>query len=469
LNRQSLIKMPSKLRICYLLFVLLATAFILNANGQTIKTTVYYIDSKKGNDHNKGTSANKPWKSFVPLQHIVLKPGDSVRFKRGSTFVGPLEIISSGNEKNYIVISSYGSSRDSAPSFTNPVFREDNYGNCIRLKGSYVVVENLYFTSTAAFAPVTYKGNGWVEWEMGAIHIDSSAQHCIVRNNEINDCVAGIKSNGEHAIIEHNYIHDCNRILKQWNWGPIGIWLGADYQEVRYNRVFNYSVVDPRISWGPNSYGGGADGGAMEIDDARFPKTHISIHHNYTRDCQGFLEVTWNDVKKNPTYKNFQIHHNISDDYQQFIALWRGESCRIENNTIIRRKVNANDLGVFNITQLNGRNLIRNNIIVVEKNIEIFKAGRLGKAKPQDSISHNLYFAASGELNIGKEGPGDSPVFGDPMFKNYTSASTPVDFSISSRSAAKNKGLDLNYNLDFINTPIPQGSAPDIGAFEYKQ
>jgi hypothetical protein len=331
------------------------------------------------------------------------------------------------------------------------------------------MVQNVYCSCTPAYEPIEYPGEGWVVWEMGAIHIQRGAEYCIIRNNEIKDCVAGIRSNGEYALIENNLIHDCNRVLKEWNWGPIGIWLGADNQEVRYNRVFNYSAVDPRIGWGPDSYGSGADGGAMEIDDARFPKSHISIHHNYTSDCQGFLEVTWTDVKQNPPYRDFQIHHNVSDDYQQFIALWRGEDCHIENNTIIRRKVNANDWGVFNITQRNGRNFIRNNIVVTEKNIVIFNLGRLGNARPKDSISHNLYFAASGELKIGLEGPGESAIFADPKFKNYNKASSAIDFTILANSPAKDKGLNLGYKLDFVNTPIPQGTVPDIGAFEYKQ
>lgn len=401
---------------------------------------VYYIDSRSGNDRNSGTSRRSPWKSFAPLNALQLQPGDSVCFKRGASFTGPLYIHASGTETAPITITDYGNPADPAPSFTNPVFTEGNYGNCIRIGGSYVTVSHLYCHNTAAYKPVKYEGKGWVEWEMGAIHIDSGAEHCTVRDNEIRDCVAGIRSDGRYALIERNYIHDCNRVLKEWNWGPIGIWLGADEQEVRYNRVFNYSAVDPRIGWGPDSYGSGADGGAMEIDDARNEKSHIEIHHNYTRDCQGFLEVTWTDVKQNPAYKNFRIHHNVSDDYQQFIALWRGEGCYIEQNTIIRRKVNANDWGVFNITQRNARNTIRNNIIVTEKGVTIFNVGRKGTAKPNDMISGNLYFAASGQLEMGKEGPGDAALITDPMFVNYAHAQRAEDFRLSKSSPAAGLG-----------------------------
>lgn len=427
----------------------------------------YYIDSKDGNDNNMGTSQENPWKTLLRLDTLSLKPGDFIRFKRGSEFIGPLFVRKSGTLDAYITLSDYGNSTLPAPAFTNKVFKQDNFGNCIRLKGSYVIVENLYFHNTTAFVPGTYQTDGgWIAWEMGAIFIDKGATYCIVRNNELFDCPAGIKSYGEHSIIENNYVHDCNRSLAEWNWGPIGIWLGADYQEVRYNKIINISVVDPHIVW--RSGTGGADGGAIEIDDARYEKTHISIHHNYSRECQGFMEVTGSDVLSGPKYESFSIHHNVSDDYQQFIALWRGANCRIENNTIIRRRQNPCNWGVFNITQKDGHNLIQNNIIVVEKDIRIFNLG-LGAnpAKPANIIKNNLYFAASETLNIGLEGPGLSPVYGNPKFVNYATGNKAEDFAIQAGSPAIDKGKNLEYTHDFINKNIPMGEAPDIGAFEY--
>ncbi|HEY4289231.1 MAG TPA: DUF4838 domain-containing protein [Puia sp.] len=356
---------------------------------------VYYLDSRWGSDANSGLTAAKPWKSFAPLQRVRLHPGDSVRFRRGSLFSGRLVIADSGTRGKHIVLTDYGPASAPAPMFTNPIFTDGTYGNCIRLGGSWVIVEQLAFSGTAAYSPVEYKGDGWVEWEMGAIHIDRQAEHCIIRNNEIRDCVAGIRSNGAYALIEHNYIHDCNRVLKEWNWGPLGIWLGADHQEVCYNRIIDYSAVDPRIGWGPNAYGSGADGGALEIDDARYDKTDISIHDNETRDNQGFLEVTWTDVKKNPDYRNFHIYRNTSDDYQQFVALWRGAGCVIEDNTIVRRKVNANEWGVFNITQNRSYNIVRGNTVLTGAGVVVFTFGRKGTAQPETIISNNQYYTDS--------------------------------------------------------------------------
>jgi hypothetical protein len=429
----------------------------------------YHVDSENGNDSNDGVSPVSAWQSLSKVEGTQLYPGDTVKFKRGSSFNKPLYINGSGDSGNYIVLTDYGDRQTlQPPAFTNTVFNpdENNYGNCIRLKGDYIIVENLYFHSTVA----GLSGSIGFEkmWELGAVYIDKTADYCIVRHNELFDCGVGIKSYGPHAVISHNYIHDCNRILKEWSWGPLAIWLGGDNQEVCYNRISNYSVVDPRINWGPNSYGGGADGGAIEIDDARVPKSNISIHHNYSKDCQGFIEVTWTDLAQNPPYTGFRIHHNVSDDYQQFIALWTGAGCKIENNTILRRKVNVNDWGVFNITQYNSKNLICNNIVVVEGEVVIFNLGNKGNAQPNNVIKNNLYYAASGSLNIGLEGPGESAIIGDPMFINYSPGNEASDFSITASSPAINMGLDLGYETDYHGVSIPQENIADIGAFEFK-
>lgn len=453
-------------------FILAAVFAIACSRGddasfsETSRPTAYYLDAIAGNDKSDGRSANMAWRSLSKLDGVHLRAGDTVKFKRGTAFVGPLFIRQSGTNGHPIVITAYGQ-HEQPPAFTNPVFEQDNFGNCIRIKGSHVIVENLYFHNTSAHVPGNYQTDGgWDVWEMGAIYIDKGAQYCIVRNNEIEDCVVGVKSYGRHALIENNYIHDCNRVLKEWGWGPIGIWLGADDQEARFNTIVNYRAEHPNIQW-VNGVGGGADGGAFEIDDARFDKSNIHIHHNYSRDCQGFLEVTWTDVKQHPDYRDFRIHHNISDDYQQFVAIWQGEACLIEHNTIVRRKTNANDWGVFNITENNARNKIRNNVIITENDIPVFNTGLRGTHTPNNIISHNLYFAASGSLVMGKEGPGTSPIYGHPLLQNYAGAAVADDYRIQAGSPAIDRGLALGYQEDFLKHPIPERGGADVGAFEY--
>lgn len=412
--------------------------------GKDYRRISYYVDSNNGNDANDGLSESQAWSSFSNVRKGLLMPGDSLRIKRGSEYSEMLVITDSGQPGLPIVITDYGDKSLCAPSFTNTVFNPENndYGNCVRLKGSNIILENIYCHHTIANLEED-AGGFLVMWELGAIFIDKTAVNCIVRNNEIFDCGVGIKSYGRNIIIDNNYIHDCNRVLKKWNWGPIGIWLGADCQEVRNNVIINYSVVDPMINWGAGSYGGGADGGAIEIDDARADKSDINIHHNYSRDNQGFIEVTWTDVEQNPDYRNFYIHHNVCDDYQQFVALWCGRDCRFENNTIIRRKKNANDWGIFNITQNDSYNIVRHNIIVTEKDIPVFLVGSQNNSIPRTDIDSNLFWAYDSSDNkpdFGYEGPGKNAEIGNPQFVNYNGM-TMEDFALQKDSPYKDFGV----------------------------
>jgi len=69
-------------------------------------------------------------------------------------------------------LTDYGDKTDPAPSFTNTIFcpSSDEYGNCIRVSGSFVTVENLYFHNTVAY--LTGKIGFETMWELGAVYIN---------------------------------------------------------------------------------------------------------------------------------------------------------------------------------------------------------------------------------------------------------------------------------------------------------
>ena len=51
----------------------------------------------------------------------------------------------------------------------------------------------------------------------------------------------------------------------------------------------------------------------------------------------------------------------------------------------------------------------------------------------------------------------------DPLF-----VSGGTNFHLQAASPAINAGADVGLTTDFAGVPVPQGSAPDIGAYEYK-
>ncbi|WP_109830742.1 right-handed parallel beta-helix repeat-containing protein [Reichenbachiella versicolor] len=86
-------------------FLILATCLL----SLQVNATTYYLSSKSGNDANSGTSAKHPFKTLLKASSLKLKAGDKLLLSKGETFYGSLDLVGlSGQEKNPIVVSSYG-------------------------------------------------------------------------------------------------------------------------------------------------------------------------------------------------------------------------------------------------------------------------------------------------------------------------------------------------------------------------
>ncbi|MGM9974497.1 MAG: polyhydroxyalkanoate depolymerase [Clostridiaceae bacterium] len=75
-----------------------------------IKTSkTYYVSSLKGDDQNDGLSELTPFRSLTMINHIKLKPGDTILLECGSVFQYQfLHITACGTKEQPIEISSYG-------------------------------------------------------------------------------------------------------------------------------------------------------------------------------------------------------------------------------------------------------------------------------------------------------------------------------------------------------------------------
>ena len=67
----------------------------------------FYVDSSDGMDDSDGLAPTQPWKSLDRVNAADLKPGDSVRFKRGGIWRGSLVPVS-GEEGMPVTYTSYG-------------------------------------------------------------------------------------------------------------------------------------------------------------------------------------------------------------------------------------------------------------------------------------------------------------------------------------------------------------------------
>ncbi len=89
-------------------FFCVLLCFMANAHAAS-----YYFSSATGNDgYSSRQAQNKatPWKSLSKLNSFFssLQPGDSVLLKRDDVFFGCLQVASSGDAGNPIVVGAYG-------------------------------------------------------------------------------------------------------------------------------------------------------------------------------------------------------------------------------------------------------------------------------------------------------------------------------------------------------------------------
>lgn len=410
----------------------------------------YYIDSHLGKDNNDG-SRYMPWQSLHNLDGFSFNPGDHIYFARGSEFTGGFRITASGEPDNPILFSCYG--QGAAPRFTNPNYDTFN-GNVFQIHGSHIVIEGLSFYHTAnytgkAVSEDQKRGNDRKILLIGAIYQVTGANDLTVRNAEFNDCPIGIYINGQHNLITQNYFHDCNRFLWSPDWGPIALVVGNAYNEISYNRCTNY------VKEGGNF---GADGGFIELDSRYYggPIHDLKIHHNYSWANEGFMEVT-------NAGKNLHIYYNVSDDFQQFIFFWSGDSSLVDHNTVIRTRPANSTVNVVLTFRKNGFQF-RNNIFVVADSLQVFGSGAYDAWNFDQLHENNIYYAIDGSYDpVGKPlGKGEfiaNPQFIDDSNHNYRLQST---------SPCIDKATSMDYSRDIDHHGVPYGQAADLGAYEFQ-
>ncbi len=414
----------------------------------------YFVDSKNGDDRNDGRSEKNAWASHTKIYDVALQPGDVIAFKRGSTFQGPLVVGESGVEGRPITFTAYGAGEQ--PKFYNPD-NQNEYGNCFRIYGSWIIIEQLFFQDTQAPSQGDHDGG---IYQTAAVNMREGADHNVVRNNTFINCVKALQLNGEYTLITRNFINGPDKALWYkanlgWTdgWGPMAMQVGIGNQEISYNIIQNYQTYD-------SPYGSG-DGGAIELDDLRKHKDNIYVHHNYSIGNNGFLEASWGwdvDPGGRDTYgpmglafNNLVVAFNVSYDYSHFLYLWSPcNECYIDNNTAIRTLP-----GWTSIAYTFSGWHIRNNVVVDPE--WPYYQNHL-------DLDNNVEINGGEEVVLYEENNWFSFDKGDPRLVNEGVG----DFRPQSTSALRNAGLNLSdrYSVDIDGEPLPVNGSWTIGAYQ---
>lgn len=408
---------------------------ILNANA-----TEYFVNSISGKDSNPGTSIGAPWKNLIMVESTKLQPGDIVSFARGSSWEKAewetiFLIDDSGTEANPITFRSYGEGE--LPTFSNG---GQVWNKGIKINANHIVIEELHVKNTG----------------YGGFELSKNAHHNIIRKCEVSNCGMGILCYGSNNLFTENYIHNLKMIVDNkipdtqsggGDFGCVSFWVYGPNNEISYNRCID------NIG---HSYDYITDGGFIEFYEN---SDETYAHHNWVENGNGIAEGS------NGTGKNITISQNVFIENGGFFALHTNnftvDNFKFENNTVVTKKGTLwnNMFNFYPGDIISGKVIVRNNIFVlggkaserVSKNNDFIHA---------NNIYHLLDGAQLGTFILGVE-----EKLADPKFMDIDKK----DFRLQPSSPAINAGSDLGYKTDFDNKTAPAGSAPDLGAFEFKK
>jgi hypothetical protein len=439
------------------LVVLLTLFGLLGAT--TAHGANYYVNAASGNDANAGTSSAAPWKTIQKAATSM--PAGNTCLVAPGTYSGRVNITRSGTATAPLVFKANGAG----------VIVGAGFG----LSGAkYVVIDGFEITIP--------RSASYDDWGIGSGVSLVNTQYCEVRNCRIYRTLReGIMIYGggaaDSTASSYNTIRN-NTIEYAGGYG--GITLNGAYQTIEGNDI-SHSVQHPLYP--TLSTAGGAD-----ADGIKFCGRDIVIRGNHIHDFgprdAGNVDPHVDALQTYGPAYNILIegnHINLPVGNGETQAAMFTQTVQPVRDIVIKHNVVTAMRG-FNMWGLNAdtggvvprpRVTIANNTFygVTDYDMELHDC-------PSSVVKNNMlsatgrYMSTDSSPATGNNGvPGTLTLragdirIGDPMFVDPANR----NFRLKTGSPLIDKGAALGYAADSDGTPIPQGSAPDIGAFEYEQ
>lgn len=409
---------------------------------EVIAGTTYYVSQFGGIPNASGKSQAEAWQAVEDVNSFIFMPGDQLLFQRGIQFntTEPITLNGSGTFNDPVFVSAYGTGE-------LPILENTNTSGTdgiLSLDGNYFRITNLEFTNSTS--------NNIVEY---GIRLDS--QNNVVEAVEISGVGYGIQINADNQQITACDIHDLQMIINDADptdndFGAIGI-LVVDSSDIVVNGNQFRNIREPSFDYG-------TDGAAVEFFRS---STNVNVYGNIILESESLTELGSDNNQDWIT--NVKFHHNLLiNNFSQIGYVHNDTSSNFavnvdeiyfENNTIYKDTLESGGFFIgFQANPTASSVYLRNNIINVS-NLNTWAMNPTGLIR-----EHNLYNLSGATVNyiLDPTEFNDDPLFVDGQAN---------DLHLLLTSPAKDTGLDLGYTEDFDGTSIPQGSSPDIGAYEY--
>lgn len=498
--------------------LLFALPAILLALCPLARAADYYVDAQAASGGD-GTLAT-PWNSVAQVNaHGAFAAGDRILFKRGSVFTGGSGLLLNGNgvAGNPIIYGAYSGSGDYPGTGPKPQIN-DTTGSGVRINGtSYIQVQDLSLSRNGALGvqidhgnfitilrvdvtdngtnaaingsfggnvvidgcTVTNGKNGGIQFKgtlTDRIH-DSIIQNCVVHGTISNDGIVlhnGATFDdqvGANIIIRNNVAHNCqeqgyditsgtnvlleNNVSYDNQEGAITIGHAASNVTVRYHRSTN----EPTANTSRTLTMSGPD---VTVEYSTFigSASQDQILVNVSAGSAG-------QQPHNVTLRNnvFVWNHTASGTILEVGDHWSGVPLTNENLTI-KNNIFTSRTGAVPVIRFSSPNrpltyasyVIRNNLYDDTPGIVWNNQGTVyaNFAAYQTAVDPaNAWNEKSGDPLFVNAGAGDFHLLGN----------TSPAFDAGTSTIFNNEPPMLTQDIDGI--PVPQGAAPDMGAFEF--
>lgn len=499
-----------------------ATITVTSGTPPSSGLRFFYVDYLNGNDNNNGLSSSAPWKhapgdsnaTGIPASTNIL-PGDTIIFKGGVQYDGMIKLNWSGSNNNPITYDgnsagTWGNGKaiidgnHTAPNYQG--FYAAGSVNYINIRNfeirnqaqiiannspwhtggiifrgfsnDHITITNNYIHDVGYWASDCTGSNSpvYTSCEGGGINI--TATNSLISGNEITKTgKGGISMSGQNNIITKNVIHDY--II--WGISVSGDSGTAKNITISDNKIYNLFQHDAPFYTGPDADNPHTNfifirqGSGVRPSDILVEGNTMYNNYNFTDfsgTAQVFLSFTDNVTIRNNIFINPHSYFALRDD-------WGSTGAKIYNNTFYTPRATP-----ININATGNTTEIINNIAIgissflnIENDISRTSISRsdynlfINATFPVHQTTPYQNYSLSNWRALGFDTHSIDITSVDGLFTSvsaYPIANQNMNLTLQGSSQAIDRGTNISsFSADKNGISRPQGSAWDIGAYEY--